>query len=240
MVSISGSKKLKRQMAPTFWGIARKDKRFVVAPRPGPHPHNRSIPAAVFLRDMLKVVYTLREAKAAIYGGSVSVDGVVRKSLHHGIGLMDVVKLKNVKDAYRMVPLGGKLLQPISIPSEDADKKLVKVTSKVTIKGGRTALGFHDGRTLISNVDVKVGDSCLLRVPQQEITDTIPLQPGCRVLVVQGANAGKSGMVESIESGTFILPRRATVSLGERTIEIPTGALMAVGVDAPVIKVYDS
>ena len=30
MVSISGSKKLKRQMAPQFWGIARKDKRFVV------------------------------------------------------------------------------------------------------------------------------------------------------------------------------------------------------------------
>ena len=26
MVSISGSKKLKRQMAPQFWGITRKDK----------------------------------------------------------------------------------------------------------------------------------------------------------------------------------------------------------------------
>ncbi|MEE9565719.1 MAG: 30S ribosomal protein S4e, partial [Nitrosopumilaceae archaeon] len=30
MVSIAGSKKLKRQMAPTFWGITRKNKRFVV------------------------------------------------------------------------------------------------------------------------------------------------------------------------------------------------------------------
>lgn len=240
MVSISGSKKLKRQMAPTFWGISRKDKRFVIAPRPGAHPHSRSIPAAVFLRDMLGVVYTLREAKSAIYGGNVRVDGVVRKSLHHGIGLMDVVKLENVKDAYRMVPLRGKLLQPIPIPPEDADKKLVKVTSKVTIRGGRTALGFHDGRTIISDVDVKVGDSCLLRVPEQEITDTIRLQPGCRVLVVQGANAGKSGMVDSMENGTFILPRRATVSLGEKTIEIPTEALMAVGTDAPVIRVYDS
>ncbi|MEK6930307.1 MAG: 30S ribosomal protein S4e, partial [Thermoproteota archaeon] len=30
MVSISGSKKLKRQMAPQFWGIGRKDKRFVI------------------------------------------------------------------------------------------------------------------------------------------------------------------------------------------------------------------
>lgn len=240
MVSISGSKKLKRQMAPTFWGIHRKDKRFVVAPRPGPHPQTRSVPAAVFLRDMLGVVYTMREAKSSIYGGKVKVDGVIRKSLHHGIGLMDVVELENVKDAYRMVPLRGKLLQPITIPPEDADRKLVKVTSKVTIKGGRTALGFHDGRTIISDADVRVGDSCLLRIPQQEITETIPLRPGCQALVVQGANAGMSGRVDGIEDGTFILPRRATVSLGERTIEIPTDALIAVGADAPVIRVDDS
>ena len=53
MVSISGSKKLKRQMAPTFWGITRKEKRFVVTVKPGPHSKNYSIPNAVFLRDTL-------------------------------------------------------------------------------------------------------------------------------------------------------------------------------------------
>lgn len=37
MVSIAGSKKLKRQMAPQFWGIGRKDKRFVITVKPGPH-----------------------------------------------------------------------------------------------------------------------------------------------------------------------------------------------------------
>ena len=50
MVSIAGSKKLKRQMAPTFWGITRKDKRFVITVRPGPHSKNFAIPTAVFLR----------------------------------------------------------------------------------------------------------------------------------------------------------------------------------------------
>ena len=38
MGSIAGSKKLKRQMAPTFWGIGRKEKRFVITVRPGSHP----------------------------------------------------------------------------------------------------------------------------------------------------------------------------------------------------------
>ena len=237
MVSISGSTKLKRQMAPTFWGITRKNKRFVVAPRPGPHLKERSIPTAVFLRDMLKVVYTLREAKAAIYGGGIRVDGVVRKSLHYGIGLMDVVELANMEKAYRLVPIKGKLLQPLPIPKEEATKKLAKVTSKVTIRGGRTALGMHDGRTIISDVDVKVGDSCLLEVPSQKILDVVPLRAGCRALVIKGANAGESGAVESIEAGTFILPRRAVVLLGDRSILIPTDAIIATGNEDHIVQV---
>ncbi len=240
MTSISGSKKLKRQMAPTFWGITRKNKRFVVATRPGPHPKFRSIPSAVFLRDMLQVAYTLREAKVAIYSGAVRVDGVIRKSLHHGIGLMDVVELSNVSEAYRMVPLRGKLLQPLPIPKDEITKKLAKVTSKVTIKGGRTALGLHDGRTIITDVDARVGDSCLLEVPSQNILEVIPLSTECQALVIKGANAGQSGSVINIIPGTFILPRRVLMSLGKRSIEIPTDAIMVTGPDNPVIKVSAS
>jgi len=102
MGSIAGSKKLKRQMAPTFWGIDRKEKRFVITVRPGSHPKNNSIPTAVLLRDTIKKVKTLREAKSSIYGGKIKVDGVIQKSLHHSIGLMDVVELEGTTDVYRL------------------------------------------------------------------------------------------------------------------------------------------
>ena len=58
MGSIAGSKKLKRQMAPTFWGINRKEKRFIITVRPGSHPKSNSIPTAVLLRDTITVSYT--------------------------------------------------------------------------------------------------------------------------------------------------------------------------------------
>ena len=51
MVKIAGSKKLKRQMAPNYWVITRKNKRFVVTVKPGAHKKDQSIPIAVFLRD---------------------------------------------------------------------------------------------------------------------------------------------------------------------------------------------
>ncbi|MCV0372515.1 MAG: 30S ribosomal protein S4e [Nitrosarchaeum sp.] len=237
MVSISGSKKLKRQMAPQFWGISRKDKRFVITVRPGPHKKAESVPTAVFLRDMLKIVTSLREAKAAIYSGKVKIDGVVRKSLHHAIGLMDVVELENVPDVYRLVPIEGKLLKPLKINQAEKTKKLVRVTSKSTISKGRMQIGFHDGRSIISDTQVSVGDTCLIQIPDQKILEVIKLQAGCKALVTRGINAGQVGKVESIEEGTFILPKRAVLALGDRKIEIPEDIIMAIGKEEPLIQI---
>ena len=237
MVKIAGSKKLKRQMAPLFWGITRKEKRFVVTVRPGSHGKNVSIPSAVFLRDMLKTVNTLREAKFAIYGGKVTVDGVKRKSLHHGLGLMDVIELDGLKEVYRLVPKDGTLLQPIIIKAEEKSKKLVRVKSKVSIKHGKTQIGFHDGRSLIDETKVSVGDTCILQVPEQKILDVIKLEKGVLGLIISGANAGKIGNITEIKEGTFVLPKRVNFKLEDREIEIPAEMIMPIGKDKPVIGV---
>jgi small subunit ribosomal protein S4e len=237
MVSIAGSKKLKRQMAPLFWGISRKNKRFVVTVKPGTHSKDHSIPTAVFLRDVLKIVSTLREAKSSIYAGKVAVDGIKRKSLHHSIGLMDVVELENVSDIYRLVPMDGQILKPLKINESEKTKKLSKVISKTSIKGNKTQIGFHDGRSMISDIDVKVGDSCLLEIPKQKILEVIKMEKGCQVMIILGVNAGQIATIKKIEEGTFNLPRRALLSIGEKVIEISTEIIMAVGKDKPIIQV---
>lgn len=237
MPRIAGSKKLKRQMAPMFWGISRKSPRFVTTVRPGPHSKQFSIPSAVFLRDTIKLVTTAREAEYAIYNGKVKVDGISRKSVHHGIGLMDVVELEGVSDIYRLVPKQGHLLEPIKIKSAEKAVKLVKVTSKTTIRKGKTQLGFHDGRSLISDTKVSVGDSCLMQVPEQKINEVLPLEKGSKVLVTKGVNAGQLADVKEIKEGTFVLPKRALLSFGKREIEIPSDLVMVVGKKEPIIQI---
>ncbi len=236
MVSIAGSKKLKRQMAPQFWGIARKEKRFVITVKPGPHKKSDSVPTAVFLRDTLKIVTSLREAKSAIYSGKVKVDGVVRKSLHHAIGLMDVIELENVSEIYRLVPTEGKLLKPITISDSEKTKKLVRVNSKTTINNGKTQIGFHDGRSIISDTKVNVGDTCLIQIPEVKIIEVIKLETGCKGLVLSGTNAGKIGNIETVEEGTFSLPKRVTLTLEDRKIEIPADIIMPIGKEEPIIQ----
>jgi len=236
MVSIAGSKKLKRQMAPQFWGITRKDKRFVITIKPGPHKKSHAVPAAVFLRDMLKIVTSLREAKSTIYTGKVKIDGVVRKSLHHAIGLMDVIELENVSDIYRLVPTEEKLLKPIKINESEKSKKLVRVVSKTTINKGRLQIGFHDGRSIISESKVNVGDACLIQIPDVKILEIIKLEAGSQGLVTRGNNAGQIGKIETIEEGTFNLPKRIILALSDKKIEIPADIIMPIGKEEPIIQ----
>ncbi len=238
MVSIAGSKKLKRQMAPMFWGISRKNDRFALTVKPGQHPKALAVPTGVFLRDVLKVVRTLREAKSAIYSGRVKVDGVTRKSLHHGIGFMDTVTLEGTGDVFRMVTTESRLLHPVKMDdASDAGKKICKVTSKDTIRGGKTQLGFHDGRSMITDTAVNVGDSCLMQVPEQKILEVIRLDAGALVMVTHGANAGKTGTIDAIKEGTFVLPRMATMTLGDRKIDMPVRLVVAIGTGKPAVQV---
>jgi len=237
MGSIAGSKKLKRQMAPMFWGISRKEKRFVITVRPGSHPKNTSIPTAVLLRDVLKKVKTLREAKSSIYGGKVKVDGITQKSLHHSIGLMDTIELEGTTDMYRLAPKDGRILVPIKINAAEKSKKLVKVKSKTTIKGGKTQIGFHDGRTIITDTNVNVDDTCLLQIPEQKILETIKFEKNSQVVITKGINAGHIGPINEIKQGTFTLPKRVSILMDDKTIEIPANITMVVGKEKPLIQI---
>ena len=237
MGSIAGSKKLKRQMAPTFWGINRKEKRFVITVRPGSHSKNNSIPNAVLLRDTLKKVKTLREAKSSIYDGKIKVDGIVQKSLHHSIGLMDVIELEGITDIYRLVPKNGHILMPIKIDTAEKSKKLVKVRSKTTNKGGKIQLGFHDGRTIITDVNASIGDTCLIQTPEQKILDVIKFEKNSQIIIIKGINAGRVGVIKEIKQGTFTLPKRITMIIDDKTIEIPVNITMVVGKEKPAIQI---
>jgi small subunit ribosomal protein S4e len=237
MGTIAGSKKLKRQMAPTFWGINRKEKRFVITVRPGSHPKNKSIPNAVLLRDTLKKVKTLREAKSSIYDGKVKVDGIIQKSLHHSIGLMDVIELEGITDIYRLVPKDAHILMPIKIDTAEKSKKLVKVRSKTTNKGGKIQLGFHDGRTIITDVNASIGDTCLIQTPEQKILDVIKFEKNSQIIIIKGINAGRVGVIKEIKQGTFTLPKRITMIIDDKTIEIPVNITMVVGKEKPAIQI---
>ena len=238
MAKIGGSTKLKRQMAPTFWNIKRKQGRFALKVKPGPHSKKKSYPLGIALRDILKLAHTMSEAAKIANSGKVKIDGVTRRSVNFAVGVMDVLELGPTGEVYRFVPRESRLLVPISITDENEKPvKIVKITSKVMTRGGRLQYGFHDGKTLLSDQRMNVGDTCVVQLPDVKINQHIKFERGCMALVMSGENAGKIGKVEDIRDGIFSLPKRALVSFAERSVELPVEAVMAIGSEAPVVKV---
>jgi small subunit ribosomal protein S4e len=232
-----GNSRLKRQMAPSFWQIRRKESRFVVRSSPGPYKKQNSYPLAIVLRDILKVASTLHEARKVLNEGTIRIDGKVVYDYTRAVGLMDVIELVKTGQTFRLVPKDSRQLVPLPIDNQEKNSKLVRVTSKTTIKRNKLQYGFHDGKTVISDLKMSVGDSCRLELPQSDIKDHIKFQKGYSGLIIGGENAGGIGKIEDIKDGLFSLPKRVVVALSEKSVELPVDKVMVIGDETPIIKV---
>lgn len=231
-----GDTRVKRQLAPKFWDIKRKESQFVMRVKPGPHPKNHAYPLGMVLRDVLHITKTAQEAKMVLNAGKVKVDGVTRHDLNLAVGLMDVIET-TTGQVYRMVPKDSELLSAVAVESAEKEMKLAKITSKVTAKGKKLQYGFHDGKTLITDAKMKVGDTCVLQLPGANIKNHIKFEKGSMALIITGENAGKTGKIEDIREGVFSLPTRALVTFDDRSVELPVEMVMVIGADKPAIKV---
>lgn len=237
MAKKGGDKRLKRQLAPRFWQVNRKSVRFILNTMPGPHTRKFSYPIGVVLRDLLHVCSNIREVKRSLNKGLINVDGKIIRHQNFPIGLMDTLEIKPSNQSYRFVPSNGIPLFPIKINSDEKNLKLEKIKSKVTSKENLYQYCLHDGRTFLSKESYNVNDTCLIDLPKFGIKNHVQLKEGCTVIVTRGENAGNIGKVEEIKTGSFSLPKRVLVSMGEKTVELPIDIVMAIGVDSSLIQV---
>ena len=242
MANKGGRTTVKRQLAPVFWDINRKQGRFILRTHPGTHSKKYSYSLGVLLRDILKVTKNMHEAKKIVDAGKVKVDNVIRYNIHFAIGLMDTIELISSQKIYRLVPKNSLLLDPIEINDNEKILKLLKIKTKNIIKGNKIQYGFHDGKTILSESIYSVGDTCLVKVPELEIIATLKLQSDSLAILTRGDNAGSIGKIQEIKEGTFSLPKRVIMSVDSRLLEIPIDMIMVVSEpnnNNPKIKVND-
>ncbi len=179
----------------------------------------------------------MREAKKIVTAKKIKVDGRVCSDINYGIGLMDVLEFVPTGEAYRFVAKDSDVLTAVGISGNEKSSKIVKIKNKVMVKGGRVQYGFHDGKTIITNEQMNVGDSCIISLPEFKVLSHIKFEKGCSALVTKGENAGVIGNVEGIRDGVFSLPKRALLSHADRSMELPVEIVIAVGSELPAIKV---
>ncbi len=236
-----GLNRLKRQLAPAFWEIPRKDYRFALKPIPATHPIARCYPLGILLRDIFNIAPTMREVEKVVKQGNVLIDGVKRYDVHFPVGLMDVIEIPLLKKAYRLVPKDGVELRPIEVSDDEKGLKLCKIIRKQKVKGDKIQYTLHDGRNIIqSNNNFNTHDTLLIKVPGQEVIDVVRLQNNTLALVTGGANVGMLGSILEVKEGNFTLPKRVTIKdlASNKHVELPVNLVIAVGGSGkPLIRV---
>jgi small subunit ribosomal protein S4e len=201
-------KKMKRLLAPKFWKVPKKLRKWVVSPRPSPHKKFECIPLQIIIRDILNIAETRKEAKSIIKNREVLVDGKVVKDHKYPVGLMDSIAIPKLNQYYRVI-MTRRGLGLIKISKKESKLKICRINNKTIVKKGKLQLNLHDGRNILVDKDVyKTGDSVLIELPTQKILEHIKFEKGSLGLVTKGKNSGNFIKIKKITKPRFNEPTK--------------------------------
>jgi len=185
--------------------ILRKRYTWGIKTNPGPHSGEDSVALGIVLRDILKICRNAREAKIVLNSRTVSVDGMIRTETKLPVGLFDVVALGDLKKQFRVLLDKKARFAVKEIPAKSAGFKLVKVTGKKVVKGGKIQLGTNDGRVFAAGAKEKIsiGDSLKISVPNQKILEVFAFEKGNTCFVFRGERIGEIAEIENVLAGTM-------------------------------------
>lgn len=223
---------MKRSKMPIFWPTARKNKKFIMQIRPGPHSSDSAIPLGLIIRDIFHIARNLKEAKQILNTGKILVNGKIRKQYGLPVGLMDILSIG--EDIYRMVPTASGL-KPMKIT--DGASMLVKIKNKTVVGKDAVQLNMGNGCNILTKKDeYKTGDSLLLDTKTLGIKKHIKFGKGALVIVVDGTNRGRVGKIAGIHETTNMQPTTLTVTVDGETIIVPKRYVLIVGEDKPAVQ----
>jgi small subunit ribosomal protein S4e len=239
-----GPRQLKRESAPSFWPIHRKEATWAPKTRPGPHPQARSVPLSVLIRDMMRWVDSGNEAARIVHDSKVKVDGKTRRDHRFSIGLMDVVQFPSIGKAFRLLPKPRRGLSLLPISEGEVGYKLCKITGKKLLSGGKVQLNLHDGRNMMLDAktagkyeeSIEVGGALQIQLPSQRVINYVPFKTGNLALVTDGRNEGFFGRIASVSPGTQSRPKIARIETESESFETPIQYIIPVGTDTSLVS----
>jgi len=193
---------------------------------------------------MMKWAEGGKQAARIIYDSKVKIDGLTRRDKRRAIGLMDVIQVQGINQAYRLLPKPRRGLSLLPISPEETSYKLCKITGKSTLPGGKVQLNLHDSRNIILDAKtasshengIQVGGTLQIALPTQRIVNYFPFQDGNIGLVTDGRNEGLYGRITSISPGTESRPRIARLETTGESFETPAEYIITIGTDRPLVS----
>jgi small subunit ribosomal protein S4e len=150
---------------------------------------------------------------------------------------MDVVRLPTLNRNYRVLLDHRGRLVLLEIDQAETSSKLCKIMRKDIVRGRRTQLSFHDGKTLVGDFDeFRPGDGVKLALPELKVLERFPFEKGATALVTGGKNVSKVGTITDIKLVEGSQPNIVTLEAIGETFQAPEHYVFIVGKGKPAIS----
>lgn len=196
---------LKRISAPKTWILDRKRTTFILRPKPSGHAMENGLPLGIIIRDVLKLTKTLREVKKLLNNQEVLVDSKRKKDSRCHLGLFDILSFPSLKKSYHLIfDIKGRVILR-EIPT--SNQKTCKVVGKTILPKKKIQLHLHDGKNILCDKEIKVGDSVILSLPDLKVKEVLNLKPGVLIYLIKGKYQGDHGKLKEIRDNEAIYTR---------------------------------
>jgi len=209
-----------------------KEGKWAIRSIAGPFSRTESVPVGFFLRDLLGVVRTLKEAKIALNNNRVSVNGKIRKDYRFPIGFFDLVSIEGMEKDYRLVFDRKGRLEFKEIDKKGKKSKICRIENKKAAKKNLLQIVTNDGRSIyLKEGEFTVGDSIEIELPSQKIIKTLKMEKGANAYIVGGKHAGEEGTVQDIKTGSLESTKLVGIKSGSKEFQTTAKNVFIVGED---------
>lgn len=195
---------LKREQTPKSWPIERKGTTYIVRPS---YNLSSGVPVLLIIRDLLKLGRTRREVRKAINAGQILLNHRKVSDEAESASLFDILTIVPPKGSqlkaknYKVIIGKNKRFNVDEVSDADAERKIIKIADKKTLKGKKIQINLMDGRNFISDMKCRVNDSVVVNLKDKKLEKCLPLKAGSKAIVFAGKHAGEEGKIAELEEG---------------------------------------
>ncbi len=192
------SRHMKSLNAPKFFGVHRKECKYVAKPHAGRHTLERAASLALVL-EKTAVAKSMGEAKRMLVARSILVNGKTITDSKYAVGLNDVVEITTEGKRYKIDINRQGHMVPVQMEKAESSNTY-KVLGKYKIKKGVLMLRLHDGSVIAGNAEINVSDSIQVD-HSRKIVSQLKMGEGAQCRVIDGAHVGAHGTIKELVKG---------------------------------------
>ncbi|MCL5433762.1 MAG: hypothetical protein M1538_02160 [Candidatus Marsarchaeota archaeon] len=212
MARKGNSRHINTLAAPIYFGVHRKESKYVTKANPGRFNSENSIPISLVLKKV-EAADIMKNIKHIIKSNIVTVNNKPINDERFPVGFGDIVEIKG-KGAFKIgIDMHGRASFE-AVEKPDYNNMIYKAIGKYKTKKANIIIKLHNGSIINGDNNIKVNDSVIVD-ESNKIKSILPLKTGAKCYIISGVHVGIEGIIKEVKPGSIKMKPSVTIETKE-------------------------